>query len=140
MTHLTSPRRDLSSRRFDMTLAGDANLDILLYGLPEDLALEREQLADGIAIHPGVSAAITAHNLAALGDSVGAGDSFNAGFLHAWTRGWPIGKALACRNLTGSWSAGASGGTSAFREPHSRRALDAAMREILQAQSLQLPP
>jgi hypothetical protein len=40
------------SRRFDVTLAGDANLDILLYGLPENLALERELLAERIAIPP----------------------------------------------------------------------------------------
>jgi sugar/nucleoside kinase (ribokinase family) len=60
-----------NSRRFDVTLAGDANLDILLYGLSENLPLERELLASEMAIRPGGSAAITAHNLAALGNSVG---------------------------------------------------------------------
>jgi sugar/nucleoside kinase (ribokinase family) len=49
-------------------------------------------------------------------DAVGAGDSFNAGFLHGWIRGWPIEKALAFGNRTGAWSASASGGTSAFRD------------------------
>ncbi len=311
------------SRRFDVTLAGDANLDILLYGLPENLALERELLAERIAIRPGGSAAITAHNLAALGnsvgfittaagdemgnlcrselrqagvdlsravpveeahtgvtvllqhqvrrhmftypgatfhlsygdldldyladarhfhmasyylqrsltpripslfatlkeagltisldpnddpaqqwdhcilealpfvdlllpnereacllaaepdlekaiaalrslvpllvvkrgvngasayrgahswhaparpvqavDAVGAGDSFNSGFLHAWLRGWPIEQALACGNLAGAWSTTAAGGTSAFREPDSLRALKAALEQL----------
>jgi sugar/nucleoside kinase (ribokinase family) len=310
------------TRRFDVTLAGDANLDILLYGLPENLPAERELLAGGMAIRPGGSAAITAHNLAALGnsvglittaagdllgklcqaelgeagvdlsrcvpvkqvqtgvtvllqhehrrhmftypgatyhlshsdldleyladahhfhmasyylqqaltpqipelfaslkqagltisldpnddpeqkwdrcileslpfldvlmpnereacllagepdldkaiaklrtlvpllvvkrgingasayqgsqfwhassrpvevvDAVGAGDSFNAGFLHAWLRGWPIERALACGNLAGAWSTTASGGTSAFREPASLRALKNAFEE-----------
>ena len=70
MQHVSPPgKRD--SRRFDVTLAGDANLDVLLYGLPEDLPPERELLATQIAIRPGGSAAITAHNLAALGHSVG---------------------------------------------------------------------
>ena len=60
-----------SARRFDVTLAGDTNLDVLLYGLPEKLPLEQELLANGMAIRVGGSGAITAHNLAALGNSVG---------------------------------------------------------------------
>lgn len=67
-----SPARPAAgSRRFDVTLVGDTNLDILLYGLPENLPLERELLAEQIAIRVGGSSAITAHNLAALGNSVG---------------------------------------------------------------------
>jgi sugar/nucleoside kinase (ribokinase family) len=71
MTRAVSPLGLRDSRRFDVTLAGDANLDILLYGLPENLPPEHELLAGGMAIRPGGSAAITAHNLAALGNSVG---------------------------------------------------------------------
>lgn len=324
MTQHVSFPGNRDSRRFDVTLAGDANLDILLYGLPENLPPERELLAGGMAIRPGGSAAITAHNLAALGhsvglittaagddlgnlcqtelrqagvdlsrcvpvehvqtgvtvllqhelrrhmftyagatfhlsysdldldyladarhfhmasyylqrsltpqipelfatlkqaglsisldpnddpaqqwdrcileslpfvdllmpnereacllaaepdldkaiatlrslvpllvvkrgvngasafsgsqswhvpsrpievvDAVGAGDSFNAGFLHAWTRGCSIEHAPACGNLAGAWSTTASGGTSAFHEPHSLRALQAALAESI---------
>jgi sugar/nucleoside kinase (ribokinase family) len=65
-------------------------------------------------------------------DAVGAGDSFNAGFLHAWLRGWPIERALACGNLAGAWSTTASGGTSAFREPDSLLALKNALEESIQ--------
>ncbi len=57
--------------RFDFTVVGDTNLDLLLYGLSEDLPLEQELLADGMALRLGGSGAITAHNLAALGNSVG---------------------------------------------------------------------
>ena len=64
-------QRPQCTRRFDVTLAGDTNLDILLYGLPEELPAEQEMLADGMAIRVGGSGAITAHNLAALGNSVG---------------------------------------------------------------------
>jgi sugar/nucleoside kinase (ribokinase family) len=59
------------ARRFDVTMAGDANLDLLLYGLPEQLELERELLADGMEMCIGGSGAITAHNLALLGSRVG---------------------------------------------------------------------
>jgi sugar/nucleoside kinase (ribokinase family) len=59
-------------------------------------------------------------------DAVGAGDSFNAGFLHAWIRGWPIEQALAFGNSTGAWSTTASGGVSAFR---TRQCLSALQHE-----------
>jgi len=67
--------------RFDITLAGEFNLDLLLYGLPEELPVERELLASQAAMALGGSPAITAHNLAALGSRVGfvtkaAGDAF----------------------------------------------------------------
>ena len=57
--------------KFDITLVGDTNLDLLLYGLAEDLPLEQELLAHSMALRLGGSGAITAHNLAALGNSVG---------------------------------------------------------------------
>jgi sugar/nucleoside kinase (ribokinase family) len=57
--------------RFDITLAGEINLDIILYGLPEDLPLEQEFLADGLMVTLGGSTSITAHNLSALGSKVG---------------------------------------------------------------------
>jgi sugar/nucleoside kinase (ribokinase family) len=57
--------------RFDITLAGEINLDILLYGLPEDIPLERELLASGCCVTLGSSSAITAHNLSVLGSRVG---------------------------------------------------------------------
>jgi sugar/nucleoside kinase (ribokinase family) len=56
-------------------------------------------------------------------DAVGAGDSFNAGFLHGWMRGWPIEQALDYGNLTGGWSTTAHGGTAAFREKTSLAAM-----------------
>ena len=57
--------------RFDVTIAGELNLDLILYGLPEQLAPERELLADRIMLTLGSSSAIVAHNLAALGSRVG---------------------------------------------------------------------
>lgn len=57
--------------RFDVTIAGELNLDLILYGLPKQLVPERELLADRMMLTLGSSAAIVAHNLAALGSRIG---------------------------------------------------------------------
>ncbi len=57
--------------QFDVTLAGELNLDLILYGLPAALPPERELLAQQMMITLGSSTAIVAHNLAALGCRVG---------------------------------------------------------------------
>ena len=58
-------------KQFDVTLAGEFNLDLLFYGLPEALPVEREMMAADAVMALGGSPAITAHNLAALGNKVG---------------------------------------------------------------------
>ncbi len=58
-------------KRFDVTIAGEINLDLILYGLPEVMPLERELLASDFRPTLGSSSAILAHNLSALGVSVG---------------------------------------------------------------------
>jgi sugar/nucleoside kinase (ribokinase family) len=73
--------RRAGAPRLDVVIAGEANVDLLLYGLPEDLPLERELLASKMNLSLGGSPAITAHNLAVLGTRVGfltlsAGDAF----------------------------------------------------------------
>lgn len=57
--------------QFDVTIAGELNLDVVLYGLPSELPPERELLAHDMMITLGGSSAIVAHNLAALGNRVG---------------------------------------------------------------------
>ena len=57
--------------RFDVTIAGEINLDLILYGLPEQMPVERELLATGFQVTLGSSSAIVAHNLASLGLKVG---------------------------------------------------------------------
>jgi sugar/nucleoside kinase (ribokinase family) len=57
--------------RFDVTTAGELNLDLILYGLPHELPPERELLAQHMMLTLGSSSAIFAHNLAALGCRVG---------------------------------------------------------------------
>src|SRR5436305_14822103 len=57
--------------QFDVTIAGELNLDLILYGLADELQPERELLADDMMLALGSSSAIVAHNLAALDASVG---------------------------------------------------------------------
>jgi sugar/nucleoside kinase (ribokinase family) len=69
--------------RFDVTIAGELNLDLILYGLPDLLPPERELVASGMMLTLGSSSAIVAHNLASLGCKVGfsscvGGDDFGA--------------------------------------------------------------
>ncbi len=60
-----------AKRRFDITIAGETNLDLILYGLPEVMPTERELLASDLKITLGGSSSILAHNLAILGSRVG---------------------------------------------------------------------
>ena len=57
--------------RFDLTVAGEVNLDLILYGLPCEMPVERELLAHDFRMTLGGSSSIFVHNFAALGASVG---------------------------------------------------------------------
>jgi sugar/nucleoside kinase (ribokinase family) len=56
-----------------------------------------------------------------LVDAVGAGDSFDAGFLHQFLRGGDLETCLANGNLAGALSTTRAGGTEAFRDPEHRK-------------------
>jgi sugar/nucleoside kinase (ribokinase family) len=58
-------------RRFDVSVVGELNLDLILYGVPEVLDSERELLVNGMAFTLGSSSAIFAHNISVLGSKVG---------------------------------------------------------------------
>lgn len=58
-------------KRFDISVVGELNADLILYGLPATLEPEREHLADDFAITLGSSSAIFAHNISLLGSRVG---------------------------------------------------------------------
>jgi sugar/nucleoside kinase (ribokinase family) len=55
----------------DVVIAGEINFDLILYGLPQEMPVERELLANAFDMTLGGSSAIVAHNLAALGSRVG---------------------------------------------------------------------
>lgn len=56
---------------FDIAIAGELNLDLVLYGLNEDLVTEREVLASDFNCTLGSSSSILAYNIAVLGARVG---------------------------------------------------------------------
>ena len=58
-------------RQLDIAIAGEINLDLILYGLPAKMPLERELLASDFQVTLGSSSAILAHNMAVLGAKVG---------------------------------------------------------------------
>lgn len=58
-------------KKFDVTFAGEINLDLILYGTAEELPTERELLAQQSLLTLGSSSAICAHNLSVLGARVG---------------------------------------------------------------------
>ncbi len=62
---------DSLDKRFDVSIAGEINLDLILYGLPEVIPVEREILGTDFHVELGGSSAIVAHNLATLGARVG---------------------------------------------------------------------
>jgi sugar/nucleoside kinase (ribokinase family) len=68
---LISPHSIPSVKPLDITIAGETNLDLVLYGLPEDISTEHEVLASGFNLTLGGSSSILAHNLAILGSRVG---------------------------------------------------------------------
>jgi sugar/nucleoside kinase (ribokinase family) len=63
---------------FDVSVIGELNLDLILYGLPPELTLEREHLAKHLSITLGSSSAIFGHNLASLGNRVGFSSSIGS--------------------------------------------------------------
>lgn len=63
---------------FDVSVIGELNLDLILTGLPAELTLEREHLANDLNLTLGSSSAIFAHNLASIGNKVGFSSSIGS--------------------------------------------------------------
>ncbi len=60
----------ISDNKFDISVVGELNLDLVLYGLPSHFELDREHLASNLSLTLGSSSAIFAHNFALLGNRV----------------------------------------------------------------------
>src|SRR5271168_5124709 len=59
-----------TNNKLGISVVGELNLDLVLYGLPGHFVLDREHLASNLSITLGSSSAIFAHNLALLGNRV----------------------------------------------------------------------
>jgi sugar/nucleoside kinase (ribokinase family) len=76
--------------------------------------------AEGALAHRGEREWFSPARKVAVVDPVGAGDSFDAGFLHEYLRGSEIETCLASGNLAGALSVTRAGGTEAFRDAEYR--------------------
>jgi len=59
-----------SEQKFDISVVGELNLDLVLYGLPSRFDLDREYLASNLSLTLGSSSAIFSHNFALMGNRV----------------------------------------------------------------------
>ncbi len=98
-------------KRFDISIVGDLNLDLVLDGLPETMPVERELIASGFCVTLGGSAAILAHNLAALGLKVGFSALAAKDAFGKIARGWLSGQGVDISHLRDSDSKAGSGAT-----------------------------
>jgi sugar/nucleoside kinase (ribokinase family) len=64
--------------KFDVSVIGELNLDLIMSGLPPELTLEHEHLGTGLSITLGSSTAIFAHNLSSVGNKVGFSSSIGS--------------------------------------------------------------
>ena len=60
----------MSVLKFDVSVVGELNLDLVLYGLSAEFELDREHLASDLSITLGSFSAIFAHNCALLANRV----------------------------------------------------------------------
>lgn len=69
-------------------------------------------------------------------DAVGAGDSFNAGFLSRYVRGGDLAACLTAGTISAAFSTTCAGGTTAFRDAPRYRLFEREMRELAVARPL----
>jgi sugar/nucleoside kinase (ribokinase family) len=77
----SNPKENAAVPKFDVSVIGELNLDLIFYGLPAKLELDREHLATNLSLTLGSSSAIFAHNLARLGSNVGFSSSIGSDSL-----------------------------------------------------------
>jgi sugar/nucleoside kinase (ribokinase family) len=76
--------------------------------------------AEGAMAQRGADRFVSPATMVETVDPVGAGDSFDAGFLHQFLRGGDLQSCLAAGNVAGALSTTRSGGTDAFRDSEYR--------------------
>jgi sugar/nucleoside kinase (ribokinase family) len=68
---VNSPDSAPLAKALDIVIVGETNLDLILYGLPREMPVERELIGSGLSLTLGGSSSILAHNLSLLGTRVG---------------------------------------------------------------------
>lgn len=103
----------LPNEREACAISGESTALAALHALRNDHTITVVKLgSDGcMALQPdGSPLAVPAHAVDVM-DSTGAGDSFDAGFLHAWRQGLPLRECLRWGSACGSLSTRGIGGT-----------------------------
>ena len=100
---------------------------------PTEAALYLAQFGHWIVVKQGIRGAIAVRGREVVHhpgypnetvvDAIGAGDSFNAGFVFQFIQGKPVRECLAFANLMGALNTTAAGGTGAFQSPQQIAAL-----------------
>jgi sugar/nucleoside kinase (ribokinase family) len=100
-----------------MALSGEATLEAAIEHLSRlvPVLVVKRGVLGAVVIDRGQRLEQAAYNVLPV-DAVGAGDSFDAGFLHGYLQGLPMEKCLQLGNLAGAYSTTQIGGTSAFRK------------------------
>ncbi|MGA9672635.1 MAG: carbohydrate kinase family protein [Terracidiphilus sp.] len=112
----------MPNEREAMALAGEQSIELAIEWLSRKVpvvVIKRGALG-AIVVNHGSRHEHPAFNVLPI-DAVGAGDSFNAGFLHGYLNGWGSERCLQMGNLAGAYSTTQPGGTAAFRD---RRSLE----------------
>lgn len=97
-----------------MSITGTSSVDTALPILSEKnkLVVIKRGSHGALARQGEKSASVPALSLQVV-DTVGAGDTLDAGFLYGWLNGWPLERALKLAVVCGSLSTRATGGTTA---------------------------
>ncbi len=112
----------LPNTREAMRIAGQTNLDQAIEQLSHLVPLLVVKLgAEGALARRGTEQRESPALKIDVIDAVGAGDSFDAGFLHQFIRGADVQTCLDAGNLAGALSTTRSGGTEAFRDHDHRQ-------------------
>jgi len=108
-----------------LALTGTKEIESVIQRLSESCKVVAIKLgADGAIARRGGETARAPAIPVEVVDTVGAGDTFDAGFLFGWLNGWSLEKTLSLAVVCGSLSARAAGGTSA------QPTLDEAMKYV----------
>jgi len=108
-----------------LALTGTKEIESVIQRLSESCKVVAIKLgADGAIARRGGETARAPAIPVEVVDTIGAGDTFDAGFLFGWLNGWSIKKTLSLAVVCGSLSARAAGGTSA------QPTLDEAMKYV----------
>jgi 2-dehydro-3-deoxygluconokinase len=106
--------------RADLVLLGHEDAEVLYPGLTEDAVIDAVRAGGAatvvlklgergaVAVQDGVWARVEAHPVRVV-DTVGAGDGFDAGFVAAWLRGFPLPRCLALAARIGAAAVAVAG-------------------------------